>query len=122
MTSGHRCQGLLAGASFLIATAAAGTPQVVGDEACARYEVDMASFASCIDGKVVRPDATEIPVVAAEDRSHYTVHFASEARYRAGYLLAAIMPGFDAAPGTRQRPEYSQGCTSAPQVAFRDAQ
>ena len=118
----HRCQGLLAGAFFLIATAGAGTPQVVGDEACARYEVDMASFASCNDGKVVRPDATDIAVIAVEDRSHYTMHFAPEAHYRAGHLLAAIMPGFDAAPGTRQRSEYSQGCTSAPQVTLRDAQ
>ena len=122
MTSRHRCRGLLAGAFFLLATAAAATPQVVGDEACARYEVDMASFASFTDGKVVRPDATDIPVFAVEDRARYTVHFAPEARSRAGYLLAAIMPGFDVASGTRQRPDDSRGCTSAPHAPLRDAQ
>ena len=107
---------MLAGASFLIATAASATPQVVGDEACERYEVDMASFASCTDGKVVRPapEVTDIPIFAAQDRSDYAIYFAPDASQRTRFLLAAIMPGFDAAPGMRERPGYSRDCTSAP--------
>jgi hypothetical protein len=50
-----------AGAIFfiLLATAtppARATPQVVGDDACALYEVDIASFATCEGGRVVLPD------------------------------------------------------------------
>ena len=109
MTSRYRWRATLAGASFLIATAACGTPQVVGDDACERYEVDIASFASCTDGKVVRParDATEIPILAAQDRFHYAIYFAPESGHRARFLLAAIMPGFDAASGMRERVEHS---------------
>jgi hypothetical protein len=107
---------LLAGASFLIAMWAAATPQVVGDDACERYEVDMASFASCTDGKVVRParDTADIAIVAAEERSRYAGYFAPEAHHRARYLLAAFVPGFDVAPGMRERPEHSPFCTPAP--------
>ena len=116
VNSRFRWRATLAGASFLIATVASATPQVVGDEACERYEVDMASFASCTDGKVVRParDVTDIPIFAAQDRSDYAIYFAPDAGHRARFLLAAIMPGFDAASGMRERPEYSRGCASAP--------
>jgi hypothetical protein len=115
VTSWFQCRATLAGASFLIATAASATPQVVGDEACERYEVDMASFASCTDGKVVRPapDATHIPIAAA-NRSHYAVYFAPDVDHRAIFLLAAVMPGFTTPSGERERPDYSTGCASAP--------
>lgn len=52
----------LAGASFSlwVATAVA-SPQVVGDDACVRHAVDIASFATCEGGKVVPPDAAPAP-------------------------------------------------------------
>jgi len=107
---------MLVGASFSIAAAAWATPQVVGDEACERYEVDMASFASCTDGKVVRPaqEAADIPVLSAPGRSGYAMYFAPGAGHRATFLLAAVVPGFDTATGTGERPENSRGCPSAP--------
>ncbi|MFO1414101.1 MAG: hypothetical protein U1F10_09420 [Burkholderiales bacterium] len=50
----------VAGAFFSLAAGVAhATPQVVGDEACARYAVDIAAFATCEDGRVVRPDDAE---------------------------------------------------------------
>lgn len=58
MTSRHWLCAALAGASFSLAVAVAvAAPQVVGDEACARYAVDIESFATCEDGRVVRPQA-----------------------------------------------------------------
>jgi hypothetical protein len=89
----------LVGASFFIATAACGTPQVVGDEACERYEVDIASFASCIDGKVVRPapDGEGHSYLPAEEGSRYAVFFAADVDDRLTILLAAIVPGLDGA-------------------------
>ena len=63
---------------------------------------------SCTDGKVgVRParDVTDIPIFAAQDRSDYVIYFAPDAGHRARFLLAAIMPGFDAASGMRERHE-----------------
>ena len=116
MTSWFQWRTMLAGASFLIAAAASATPQVVGDEACERYEVDMASFASCADGKVVRPapDAMDIAIPAAERRASYAMYFAPDAAHRARFLLAAIMPRSDDASEVRDRPEYLRGCASAP--------
>ena len=106
---------MLAGASFLIATAASATPQVVGDEACERYEVDMA-----YGREVVARDATDIPILPAQDRSHYAFYFAPDAgpseipaggdharfRRRIGYtgatgILARLCVG---AVGARSRP------------------
>jgi len=115
VTSTHRPLAALVGASFFIATAACGTPQVVGDEACERYEIDMAWFASCIDGKVVRPapDARDIPI-AAGDQSHYAVFFAPDLDDRLTFLLAGIMPGIDGAPGLWVRRDYKRGCGSEP--------
>ena len=46
----------VAGAFFSLALGPVhASPQVVGDEACARYAVDIAAFATCEDGRVVRP-------------------------------------------------------------------
>ena len=46
----------LVGASFcLVQGASVATPQVVGDEACAYYAVDIEAFATCTDGKVTLP-------------------------------------------------------------------
>lgn len=61
MRSTHGWREVCAGAIFLAALAAASgesraTPQVVGDEACERHEVDIASFATCRDGRVTRPE------------------------------------------------------------------
>jgi len=61
MRSTHEWREVCAGAIFLAALAAASgesraTPQVVGDEACERHEVDIASFATCRDGRVTRPE------------------------------------------------------------------
>ncbi len=47
----------LVGASFcLVQGASAATPQVVGDEACEYYAVDIEAFATCSDGKVTLPE------------------------------------------------------------------
>lgn len=61
-----------AGALFLSSTVAIAAPQVVGDEACEKYAVDIESFATCIDGKVVRPtDAIDgrVPMAPAPARA-----------------------------------------------------
>ena len=52
---------ICAGVVFLasIAHAAPGaraSPLVVADEACAHYEIDIASFATCVEGHVARLD------------------------------------------------------------------
>ena len=44
-----------------VITASAASPQVVGDEACEKYAVDIESFATCEDGKVVRPEPEATP-------------------------------------------------------------
>jgi len=68
VTSRTWLRATLAGASFLLLAATAyASPQVVGDEACERHEVDIASFASCVDGKAVLPakeQADGVPSVA----------------------------------------------------------
>jgi hypothetical protein len=58
MRSNRRCRWSLAGALFAGSTLASGAIQVVGDGACGYYDVDIAAFATCVDGRVVKPDAT----------------------------------------------------------------
>jgi hypothetical protein len=51
----------LVGASFFFVHGATiATPQVVGDEACEYYAVDIEAFATCTDGKVTVPEDTEV--------------------------------------------------------------
>ena len=45
----------------LVALAAHATPQTVGDEACPKYAVDIAAFATCEGDRVVVPDAGVMP-------------------------------------------------------------
>lgn len=94
VASRSRLHEALVGALFLACGHAAGaTPQVVGDEACQRYEVDMASFASCEDGKVVRP-APDVPTVLVADRDgaeHLARRFQVPYRLRAVLTLAGMM-------------------------------
>lgn len=54
MRSRRLHRGALAGAFFFVAPAALAAIQVVDDSACERYAVDIASFATCEDGKVVK--------------------------------------------------------------------
>lgn len=62
MRSDSGYSGALAGAFFsLFAITAGAAPQVVGDQACERYAVDIAAFATCVDGKVVRPEDARLP-------------------------------------------------------------
>lgn len=62
MRSGSGYSGALAGAFFSFFVLQAGAaPQVVGDDACERYAVDIAAFATCVDGKVVRPADAPAP-------------------------------------------------------------
>ena len=58
----------LAGALFGGVLGSAHAIQVVGDAACERYAVDIAAFATCEDGRVVKPETPAI-VVPAPDRS-----------------------------------------------------
>jgi hypothetical protein len=66
MRSRHLRPGSLAGAFFFAVPAALAAIQVVDDSACERYAVDIASFATCEDGRVVKP-ADEAPPRAAGD-------------------------------------------------------
>jgi hypothetical protein len=51
---------VLVGASFSLQVGiVAASPQVVGDEACERNAVDIASFATCEGNTVVRPAAVD---------------------------------------------------------------
>ena len=119
MTSRYWRQAILAGASFsFLCGVASATPQVVGDEACERFEVDIASFASCADGKVVRPEAEAIVVMAAgpvaeRETPPYTGHFAPDARHRAAFMLAAIMLGTAPVHGANASVRARSGCDDA---------
>jgi hypothetical protein len=56
----------LAGAFFLLgACGATAAPQVVGDEACEKHAVDIAAFATCEGGRVVRPAEAPPPAASA---------------------------------------------------------
>jgi hypothetical protein len=119
VTSRYWRQAILAGASFsFLCGVASATPQVVGDEACERFEVDIASFASCSDGKVVRPGAETIVVMAAgpvaeRETPPYTGYFAPDARHRAAFTLAAIMLGPVPVQGANASVRVRSGCDDA---------
>jgi hypothetical protein len=68
----------VAGVSFWLALPVTAAIQVVGDEACEKYAVDIASFATCVDGKVTR--AEDAPVAAARQARPLPVATASAAR------------------------------------------
>jgi hypothetical protein len=76
-----RWYAVLVGAFFLHSIGATqASPQVVGDEACLYHAVDVASFATCEDGKVVRPAMDSAGVAAPPPR---------EPRARLAWLPAA---------------------------------
>ena len=56
-----RCRRVLAGALFAGSITPVAAIQVVGDAACGYYDVDIAAFATCIDGRVVRPEPATAP-------------------------------------------------------------
>ena len=66
MRSRHLRPGSLAGAFFFAVPAALAAIQVVDDSACERYAVDIASFATCEDGRVARPVDEATPRAAAD--------------------------------------------------------
>lgn len=117
MTSRRWWYAVLAGASFSLHGASAlASPQVVGDDACAKHEVDIASFATCVDGKVVRPEADDRPAAnaAPRDAVAYAVYFAPDSRL-ANAIVLAFAP--DAA-----RMAGATGCAAAPLVTAAAAQ
>jgi hypothetical protein len=58
---------MLAGALFAGSAAPVAAIQVVGDAACGYYDVDIAAFATCVDGRVVKPDAPPVTGPAQAD-------------------------------------------------------
>jgi hypothetical protein len=94
MRSATSWREICAGVVFLasIAHAAPGaraSPLVVADEACAHYEIDIASFATCEDGRVVMPAAAAAPtlqVVADEACEHYAIDIVSFATCIEGHV------------------------------------
>lgn len=125
MRSGCWHRAALVGASFFfVATLALATPQVVGDGACERHEVDIASFASCVDGKVVQPapGANDEVVAAAHVAFIRFARFDLEPRHRAALALA----GMERGTGTGHRvPAPDQGaviCNDAPAAPLASAQ
>lgn len=52
---------MLAGTLFAGGFTPVAAIQVVGDSACGYYDVDIASFATCVDGRVVKPDTATAP-------------------------------------------------------------
>ena len=61
MRATRRCRLTLAGALFAGSAAPLAAIQVVGDAACGYYDVDIAAFATCVDGRVVKPGASPVP-------------------------------------------------------------
>ena len=61
MRATRRCRWMLAGALFAGSAAPLAAIQVVGDAACGYYDVDIAAFATCVAGSVVKPDASPVP-------------------------------------------------------------
>ncbi|MFO1317910.1 MAG: hypothetical protein U1F58_20125 [Burkholderiales bacterium] len=113
MTSRRWLHAALAGASFSFAVAVATAgPLVVADEACTRYAVDIASFATCEDGKVVRPDAAAdggaapvargegnaLQVVADEACARFAVDIASFATCEGGRVVRPAADGMTDIP------------------------
>ncbi len=115
MTSRTWLRATLAGASFsLLAATAHASPQVVGDEACERHEVDIASFATCVGGKVVLPaadaqddDATRV----ARGYGRSAALFAADARLGLPWLLVTQV---FSAERTGMRHDTPTGCDGGP--------
>jgi len=107
----------LVGASFsLLAAVALASPQVVGDEACERYEVDIASFATCVGGKVVLPAADAQDDIAAPVARGYgrsAMLFTVDTRRGLPWLLVAQIFSAEEA-GMRQG--AATGCESGPVI------
>lgn len=94
--------------------AAHASPQVVGDEACARHEVDIASFASCVDGRVVPPVAAataEGTAPASSGPPTGAERFGVDARLGLPWLL--VMQVF-AVERTGMRQDAPAGCNGGP--------
>jgi len=94
--------------------AAHASPQVVGDEACERHEVDIASFATCVGGRVVLPvadgqDEVATPVARGYERS--AAMFAADTRLGLPWLLVMQILTVERA-GMRQ--DAPTGCDSGP--------
>ncbi len=133
MTSRRWLYAALAGAFFSMAVAAAvAAPQVVGDEACARYAVDIESFATCEDGKVVRTEAAPastatrgthaaLLVVGDEACARYAVDIESFATCEGGRVVrpaAEAIADIPVAPAATQRAAASP---FAPDARHREA-
>lgn len=84
------CTGVVFLVSVTLATEGAlAVPQVVADQACAYHEVDIASFATCEEGRVVVPAAPQVPslqVVADEACEHYAIDIISFATCVGGHV------------------------------------
>jgi len=65
MPSVRHCRRVLAGALFAGSISPVAAIQVVGDSACGYYDVDIAAFATCIDGRVVKPEPPVPPATIA---------------------------------------------------------
>ena len=57
MRPGRGYRQSLAGALFAGPIASVAAIQVVGDAACGYCDVDIAAFATCVDGRVVKPES-----------------------------------------------------------------
>ena len=133
MTLRHRLHATLAGAFFSLAAAAAvASPQVVDDAACARYAVDIESFATCEDGKVVRPEGASaagfvhvaLQVVGDGACERHAVDIAGFATCEgdrvvrpAAHTVAVIVP----VPATAQRDGHPTAAAGGPDGDRRGA-
>ncbi|MEO6928061.1 MAG: hypothetical protein ABI190_02750 [Casimicrobiaceae bacterium] len=92
----HWIERSLAGALFSVMTAtmALASPQVVGDDACEKYAVDIESFATCEDGKVVRAEAeVEVPATATVALERPASNSAPALAMKApGAIVATVRP------------------------------
>ena len=133
MTSRHWLRAALAGAFFSItAGAPVAAPQVVGDEACARYAVDIESFATCEDGRVVRPEmvpakvATRVThaalmVVADEACARYAVDIESFATCEGGRVVRPAAEAVADIPIVPAGPQRAAASPFAPDARHREA-
>ena len=94
--------------------AAHASPQVVGDEACERYEVDIASFATCVGGRVVLPVADgqdEVATPVARGSARGAAMFTVDTRLGLPWLLVTQILTVERA-GMSQ--DAATGCDSGP--------
>ena len=66
MMSIRKHRATLDGAFFCALTGSAHAIQVVGDEACQTYAVDIAAFATCENGRVTTPEGPAAPARAPD--------------------------------------------------------